>query len=390
MKTIVIGGGPAGMMASCVRCEFSKVLLFEKNKELGKKLLLTGHGRCNVTNDCDTASFIKKVNSNGRFLTSSLNQFNSQDFISFLHDMKVDTTLEDNHRVFPASQKAETILNAFKQKLSEKNIELHLNEEVLSLIIEDSVCKGIRTKDTVYYADCIILCTGGMSFPSTGSNGSGYELAKQAHHTIVECKPALCALNISQNWVKECMGITVKNVELKQNKLKVKGDLLFTHFGISGPMILNYSSQILRGSIHLDFLPQYTFEQLDELFRNEWNHTKQIQNAMTDLPLKVWSKFLEQCSIPKTVQACQISKNQRRKLVEACKNQIVTVTGPRSFNEAMVTKGGILTKEINPKTMESRICKNLKFAGEIIDVDAQSGGYNLQIAWTTGYAAGKL
>lgn len=387
MKTIIIGGGPAGMMAAVSSLkENNTVLLFERNEKLGNKLLLTGHGQCNVTNACDPKTFLSKVNSNPRFLNGALHSFSSEDMVSFLHEQGIETIEKDNHRIFPKSLKAQDILSCFENLL--KKAEIHTNEMVLSLLIKDNTCIGIKTSKGNYYADSIILCTGGKSFPVTGSDGFGYSLAQQAHHTLIPCQSALCALEIQEDWVKDCQGLSLKNIILKQGKIKEQGDLLFTHFGISGPLVLNTSSLLKKGNLTLDLCPDYSFEELEETLIKKTTQNKQLQNACSFLfPSRLLIHLFELCQI--NGRNTQFTKKERRKFIETCKNCNITIKEKRNFKEAMVTKGGISTKEINPKTMESKLCVHLKFAGEIIDVDAQSGGFNLQIAWSTGYVAGK-
>ena len=389
--TIIVGGGPAGMMAAYQSSKENRVILIERNKQLGKKLLMTGNGRCNVTNNCDPKTFMSKVNSNPKFLYSALNQFSSQDMMDFLLHNQCPIKEEENHRVFPNSNKAITVLETFARILYEQKVDIHCDEDVVSLIIEDEVCKGVKTNKGKYYGDTIILCTGGMSFPVTGSNGDGYKLATQANHTIKECSPGLVALNVREPWIKELQGLVLKNVEISFKKKRVQGDILFTHFGISGPMILNISSMLDTNTLNLDIFPQYTHQELDQKILDLFskNQNKQIQNTLnTLLPQRLTDSLLTRLDIPFNCLVHQVKKDQRKKLVNQLKTITLSLNGTRSFQEAMITKGGVSTKEINPNTMESKKIKNLRFAGEIIDVDAQTGGYNLQIAWSTGFVAG--
>lgn len=389
MKTIVIGAGPAGMMAAYQSAiNGNEALLIEKNNSLGKKLLLTGNGRCNVTNNADYSSFLTKVNSNPKFLYSALYTFSPQDMIDFLENNGCKTKEEDNHRIFPISNKASSILDLFNELLITNNVDIHTNESVISLIIQENTCIGVKTNKQSYYADKIIVCTGGLSIPSTGSTGDGYTLANNCGHTIIECKPALVGLNIKEEYLKQLKGLTLKNVELKLNKKKYIGDILFTHFGISGPMILNISSQIDPGTLYLDLLPDIIDldKHLQELFIKYSN--KQVQTVLSLLlPNRFISALLNEYHIEdKPVHS--IKKEERILLSNIIKHFPITIISTRDFNEAMLTKGGISVKEINPNTMESKYIKQLYFAGEIIDVDAYTGGYNLQIAWSTGYLAG--
>ncbi|MDO4465702.1 MAG: NAD(P)/FAD-dependent oxidoreductase [Bacillota bacterium] len=392
MRTIVIGGGPAGMMAAYVsKQNNSHVLLLEKNARLGKKLLMTGHGRCNVTNNCDIQAFMSHINTNAKFMYSPLHQFSSQDMLDFLEKNKIDTKEEDNHRMFPTSDSAYTILELFESLL--KGVIVRTNEEVLSLIIEEDVCKGVRTNKKTYYADCIIVCTGGKSYPLTGSNGSGYNLVKD-YHTIKEPKPALSSLVIQEEWLKKCMGTVLKNVEIRIKKKRFTGDVLLTHFGISGPVVLNMSSlfDFKNTPIEVDLFPKMSEEELNQKILDLFskNSNKQIQTVLnTLLPSRFVEELLVHLKIEANTLVHQMKKDQRRKILHILKHLTITILETRGFKDAMVTKGGISVKEINPNAMESKKIKNLKFAGEVIDVDAQTGGYNLQIAWSTGYVAGK-
>lgn len=392
MRTIVIGGGPAGMMAAFTNKQNkSHVLLIEKNARLGKKLLMTGHGRCNVTNNCDVQAFMSHINTNAKFMYSPLHQFSSQDMIDFLEKNRVSTKEEDNHRMFPTTDSAYTILELFESLL--KGVIIRTEEEVTSLIIKDDVCKGVITNKNTYYADSIIICTGGKSYPLTGSDGNGYNLVKEVH-TIKEPKPALSSLVIQEEWLKKCMGTVLKNCEIRIKKKKFSGDVLLTHFGLSGPTILNISSlfEFKNTPIELDLFPKENEENFNQRILKlfEKNSNKQLQTVLnTLLPARFLEEMLKHLNIDGATLVHQIKKDQRRKIVYTIKHLQITVLETRGFKEAMVTKGGVSIKEINPNTMESKKIKNLKFAGEILDVDAQTGGYNLQIAWSTGFVAGQ-
>lgn len=392
MRTIVIGGGPAGMMAAySSKQNGDEVLLIEKNARLGKKLLMTGHGRCNVTNLCDNQAFMKNINTNPKFMYSALSKFSSFDMLNFLDQNNVPTKEEDNHRMFPTTDSAYTILELFESLLSD--VIIHTKEEVTSLIIEDNICKGVKTKYESYYADKIILCTGGKSYPLTGSNGSGHEMVKDVH-TIKECKPALTSLIIKEEWLKNCQGLAIQNVEIHIQKKKYKGDVLFTHFGISGPVILNISSLFDFNDtvIELDLFPKYNDEEFSQYILNLISkfQKKRLNTMLSSiLPARFVDEMLKYLKIDGSTNVSEIKKEQRKKIVYTLKHLQVNIIEPRGFRDAMITKGGVSTKEINPNTMESKIVKNLFFAGEIIDVDAKTGGFNLQIAWSTGYVAGK-
>lgn len=392
MRTIVVGGGPAGMMAAySSKQNGDDVLLIEKNARMGKKLLMTGHGRCNVTNNCDIQTFMKNINSNPKFMYSVLSQFSSYDMLDFLDNNNCPTKEEDNHRMFPTTDSAFTILELFESLLDD--VIIHTNEEVISLIIEDSVCKGVKTKYESYYADKVILCTGGKSYPLTGSNGSGYEMVKDIH-TVSDCRPALTSLVIKEEWLKNCQGLAIQNVEIHIKKKKYKGDVLFTHFGLSGPVILNVSSlfDFNNAVIELDLFSKYNEEEFNQYILNLISkfQKKRLNTMLSSvLPARFVDEMLKYLKIDGSTNVSEIKKEQRKKIVYTLKHLQVNVLETRGFKDAMVTKGGISTKEINPNTLESKKIQNLKFAGEIIDVDAKTGGFNLQIAWSTGYVAGK-
>lgn len=391
MRTIVVGGGPAGMMAAFQSKQNNdEVLLIEKNKRLGKKLLMTGHGRCNVTNFCDAQTFMKNINTNPKFMYSAYHRFSSLDMLNFLDSQNIETKEEDNHRMFPVSDSAFTILEMFESEL--KDVIVHLNEEVTELIIQDSKCVGVKTKYESYYADKIILCTGGKSYPLTGSDGSGLEMVKD-YHTISECRPALTSLVIKDEWIKNCQGLALKNVEIKLQKKKFIGDVLCTHFGLSGPVILNLSSlfEFNNTVIELDLFPKKSEEEFGQYLLDLISkfQKKRLNTMLSSiLPSRFVDEMLKHLKIDGSINVSEMKKEQRKKIAYTLKHLQITVIETRGFKEAMVTKGGISTKEINPNTMESKKIQNLFFAGEIIDVDAKTGGFNLQIAWSTGFVAG--
>lgn len=390
MKTIVIGAGPAGMMAAIQSAKNgNEVLLIEKNKQMGKKLLMSGNGRCNVTNNCDVENFLLRVHTNPKFLYSALHAFSPTDMLVFLKENGCLTKEEDHHRMFPTTDKASSVLDVLANLLYQYKVNVHCDETVSSLLIKDTTCIGVQTNKDTYYGDKIILCTGGKSYPITGSCGDGYTLAKQCGHTIQDCKPALVALTIEEDWLKDLKGLALKNVELKWKKKKYRGDILFTHFGISGPMILNVSSLLERDTIYFNLLPDEVDlnKKLVDYFNKYPN--KQIQSVLSLLfPTRFVNELLDQLYIDTNTPSHSITKEERLKLVHIIQQFPITITGTQGFDYAMVTKGGISVKELNPNTMESKRVKNLYFAGEIIDVDAQTGGFNLQIAWATGYVAG--
>ena len=392
---IVVGGGPAGMMSAYQASKNGhQVLLIEKNRTLGKKLLLTGNGRCNVTNNCDVESFLNHVNRNKKFLYSSLYSFTSQDMMNLLEENNCPLKEEDNNRIFPVSNSSQSILELLETLLEKEGVLIHTREVVQSLLIENNTCIGVQTNKDTYYGQSIILCTGGKSIPSTGSTGDGYLLAAQ--HTIQPLHPGLVGLVGKGNDYKDLQGLTLKNVGIKYKKKKETGDLLFTHYGFSGPMILNLSSTLdfeknPEIELSLDCFPAKSIDDLDkEITTYCQSHSNQhIDKVLSHfLPLRLVQLFLKQCTIDKDLVTNQLSKEKRRNFIEKCKNSQWIFTSTKGFKEAMITCGGISVKDINANTMESKIIKNLKFAGEIIDVDASTGGFNLQIAWSTGYLAG--
>lgn len=404
IKIIVIGAGAAGMLSAGYAGYYgADVTIFEKNKRVGRKVMITGKGRCNVTNNCDCNTFIANVPTNGRFLYSAINSFTTEDTISFFQDKGVQLKTERGNRVFPVSDKAVDIVDCLHNFMQDNNVAL-VNDDVKSLIIEDNKVIGINTESgKKYYCDKVIVATGGKSYPLTGSTGAGYNFARQAGHTVITPKPSLVPLTSPDNHCKELQGLSLRNVSLSvidKNKgkevYKDFGEMLFTHFGVSGPIILSSSAHMSGKNIgsyclSIDLKPALTEKQLDarilrdfEIFIN-----KDIQNSLNKLlPSKIIPVVLKKANIPFDVKCNSITKEQRASLVDVIKHFTVNINGFRSIEEAIITSGGVSTKEINPKTMESKLCKGLYFAGEVIDVDAYTGGFNLQIAFSTGYLAG--
>ena len=398
MKVIIIGGGPAGMLAAIKsRKEKNQVTIIEKNKILGKKMLITGKGRCNITSGVDMSEFIKNVPSNGKFLYSSFKNFTNKDILKLLN---IPVKLERGNRYFPVSDKAKDVVDALEKELS--GVEILTNTSVTEIITKNNEAIGVKTNKGDFFADKIILATGGKSYPLTGSTGDGYEMAKKLGHTITKIKPALVPLVAKKESKIQCQqmqGLSLRNVGLKlfnNNKLIYEdfGEMLFTHYGVTGPIILSASSHLVRQElnnprIEIDLKPALTDDKLDErILRDfETEKNKEFRNALDQLlPQKMIPVILEILQINKKVN--EVKKVEREKLVRTLKHFSIEIEGFRDISEAIITSGGINVKEINPKTMESKLIKNLHFAGEIIDVDAYTGGFNLQIAYSTGYTAG--
>lgn len=398
MKVIIIGGGPAGMLAAIKsKKEKNQVTIIEKNKILGKKMLITGKGRCNITSGVDMSEFIKNVPSNGKFLYSSFKNFTNKDILKLLN---IPVKLERGNRYFPVSDKAKDVVDALEKELS--GLEILTNTSVTEIITKNNEAIGVKTNKGDFFADKIILATGGKSYPLTGSTGDGYEMAKKLGHTITQIKPALVPLVAKKESKIQCQqmqGLSLRNVGLKlfnNNKLIYEdfGEMLFTHYGVTGPIILSASSHLVRQElnnprIEIDLKPALTDEKLDErILRDfETEKNKEFRNALDQLlPQKMIPVILEILKINKKVN--EVKKVERQKLVRTLKHFSIEIEGFRDISEAIITSGGINVKEINPKTMESKLIKNLYFAGEIIDVDAYTGGFNLQIAYSTGYTAG--
>ena len=416
MKTIVIGGGPAGMIAAVTTAEQgNSVTILEKMEDLGKKLLITGKGRCNITNSAEMEDFMKNIPENAKFLYSSFNQYTNQDIINFLNKQGVATKVERGGRVFPVSDRADDVLNAFKRKLKELNVEIKTNFEVTQILTEGSTAIGIegkyKGKTERMLANKVILTTGGKSYPVTGSTGDGYKITEKLGHTITPLKPSLVPLICEEDSKKICQdmqGLSLRNVAIKvkhENKIIYEdfGEMLFTHYGLSGPIILSASAILIRYKniekllksnkikIFIDLKPALDEEKLDNRILRDFEElrNKQFKNSLEKLlPRKMINTIIEIIGINPEKRINEITKEQRKKLVKILKNFELNINGFRKIEEAIITKGGINVREINPRTMESKIIKGLYFAGEIIDLDAFTGGFNLQIAWSTGYVAG--
>ncbi len=399
---IVIGAGAAGLMAAGLAAKSNKtVALIEKNPRPGRKLMITGKGRCNVTNDCTPDDFIKSVNTNGRFMYSAINAFTSQDTINFFEDLGVPLKTERGNRVFPVSDKSVDIVDALDNFAKGKNIDRY-NEICTELILDDGKVTGaLFEKGGEVHGKNVLIATGGKSYPQTGSTGDGYKLAKQAGHSIAEPKASLVPVVSKEDYCRDMMGLSLKNVTLSLYNVKKKkpiyselGEMLFTHFGISGPLVLSASAH-MKGDIgdyifKIDLKPGLTMEQLDKRLLRDFdnNINKDFANSLGDLlPRKMIPVIIKLSGIPFECKVNQITKEQRQNLCEIIKGFKVTPTALRSIDEAIITAGGVNVKEINPKTMESKLTKGLYFAGEVIDVDAYTGGFNLQVAFSTAYLA---
>ena len=395
----------------------NEVTLLEKNNRCGKKLLITGKGRCNITSSIDMQEFINNIPGNGRFLYSSFQNFTNQDILEMLHKNGVSTKVERGNRIFPTSDRSIDVLNAFESELKRANVKVITNAKMTDIVSFENEVKAVRyiidEKKEEIKADKIILATGGKSYPITGSTGDGYEVAQKLGHTIQRLKGSLVPLTVNNNTLSMCkdmQGLSLKNVEIKvvdteENKIIYTdfGEMLFTHFGVSGPIILSGSAHLLRYKnideklqnnkvvLYIDLKPALSEEKLDERIQRDFlkYKNKEIRNALDELlPKKMILPVIELSGINENKKINSVTREERKKLVSILKNIPIIISGFRGVEEAIITAGGISIKEINPKTMESKLIKGLYFAGEIIDVDAYTGGFNLQIAYSTGYTAG--
>ena len=401
-RVAIIGGGPAGMMAAVYAAQNgAMVTLFEKNNRLGKKLGITGKGRCNVTNDCENSEFLKNVISNPKFLYASISNFETSDTKAFFENAGVPLKTERGRRVFPVSDKAIDIVNAMKKELDQNGVSVK-NEKVMEIFAENGKITGLKTSRGEYSFDAVIVATGGVSYTGTGSDGDGFKFAKALGHEITPLVPSLVPLETRED-VSEIMGISLKNVTLKiRNNENGKivfeelGEMLFTHFGISGPLTLSASCHMKdmkkgKYSAIIDFKPALDRDTLNNRVLSDFSKqlNKDFQNSLGGLlPSKIIPFMIKKSGIDPQAKVNSITKEERNKLLDVLKGLTLEILGFRSINEAIITQGGIKTNEINPSTMESKKVKGLYFAGEIIDVDAYTGGYNLQIAFSTGALAG--
>lgn len=430
-EVIVIGGGAAGMMAAFAAAEKgSRVCLIEKNEKLGKKLFITGKGRCNVTNAADMETLFENVCTNGKFLYSAFYQYDNQAVMGFFEKAGCPLKIERGDRVFPVSDHSSDIIGTLSRELKKRGVEIMLNSQVQELVAqqepirvsedfpkafggtrkypseetENIVFKSVKLSDNrVIYGDSCIVCTGGLSYSGTGSTGDGYRFAQKTGHKLVECKPALVPLETQESWCGELMGLSLKNVAVrlvcgKKVIYQGFGEMLFTHFGISGPLIISASSFYVKRNgdkeaikLYIDLKPALDREQLDKrLLRDfEDNKNKRFKNSLGGLfPARLIPIMIRLSGIDPDKKVNEITREERKTFVTLIKELPLTITGTRSFAEAIITQGGVSVKDVNPSTMESKKVKNLYFAGEVLDLDAMTGGFNLQIAWSTGYLAG--
>lgn len=404
-KVIVIGGGAAGLMAAyCAASNGAEVTVLEKKTAVGRKLLITGKGRCNITNVADTKTIIKNIPGNGAFLYSVLNAFDNEDVISFMKKYGVETKVERGGRVFPISDKAQDVVAAFERALVKHGVKVFTDSPVRHLMVENNEVVGVVFgRNNEIKADAVILATGGASYPGTGSSGDGYKMAKEIGHNIIPLKPSLVPIEVNEEWIGDLQGLSLRNVTasvVSEGKKEAEefGELLFTHYGLSGPIILSLSKKVAEiidanheASIEINLKPALSDELLDKRIQRDFDKysRKQLKNALDDLlPSKLIETVIDLSFLDGDKHVNQITKEERGRLVHVLTHLTFTVKGTRPIAEAIVTAGGVNVKEINPKTMESKIVKNLYFAGEVIDIDGYTGGYNLQAAFSTGYAAG--
>jgi flavoprotein family protein len=416
VKVVIIGGGPAGML-SAISAGTNKndVTILEKMNMLGRKLLITGKGRCNITSSIPIDEFIKNVPGNGKFLYSCLNNFTNEDILNILKEEGLQTKVERGNRVFPITDKSQDVLQALLNRLKKLKVKIEVGANVKEILTEQDIANGVKYiqggKEKVLKADKVILATGGKSYSATGSTGDGYELAKKVGHTVTEIKPSLVPISTKGKDLEICrrmQGLSLKNVAIKikdakNNKIIYEdfGEMIFTHFGVSGPVILSGSAHLLRykkedirqGNIKLiiDLKPALDVQKLDDRILRDFSLEKNkiFKNSLDNLlPQKMISTVIELSGIDQNKKVNEITREERVRLVQLLKNFEITLHDFRPIEEAIITAGGISIKEINPKTMESKLIKGLYFAGEIIDVDAYTGGFNLQIAYSTGYTAG--
>jgi hypothetical protein len=406
-RVVVIGAGPAGMMAAGVAAGMgAQVVLTEKKPRVGSKLRITGKGRCNITADVDQDSLIKGIPGNGRFLYSALHEFSNVDLIRFFNERGLETKVERGNRVFPVSDRAQDVVDVLHDFAAQAGAEILTSVTVRDVVADNGRISGVDSRRGLMKADAVIIATGGLSYPGTGSTGDGYRLAQACGHTLVEPRPGLVPLVAEESWVKELQGLSLKNVAATAFTATGKkinddfGELLFTHFGLSGPIILSMSRDIgeyiyrqqQKVILKIDLKPALSAEKLDErLLRDLDKYSRKLfKNSLHDLlPQKMIPVFIALSGIDADKPCHQISRAERHDLVNLCKHFTVTVTGTRPIAEAIVTAGGVSIKEVNPKTMESKLVKGLYFAGEVLDIDGYTGGYNLQTAFSTGYVAGR-
>ena len=404
-QIVVIGGGAAGLMAAVIAGrEGARVILLEKMNMVGKKMGITGKGRCNITNSADISDFIKNTPGNGKFLYGAYERFSNVDLLALLHEWGLKTKVERGGRVFPESDSALEVRNLFMKMLKEYNVTVHLNEAVTKIVTKDNVVTGVVTTKKSYACEAVIVATGGASYPLTGSTGDGYRLAEGVGHSITDIRPSLVPIVTEESWVKDIMGLSLRNVEVSivsKEKVQAKmfGEMMFTHFGVTGPTILSLShtvGKLLRKkktapiAVSINLKPALTAEVLDKRLQKDFDlySKKQLANGMKDLlPSNLIPIIISLAKLDPAKPINQITKEERQQLCHVLQHMTLTVKGLRPVEEAIVTAGGISLKEFNPKTMESKLVKGLYGAGEVLDIDAFTGGYNLQAAFSTGYVA---
>ena len=407
MKIVIIGGGPAGMMAAITAAKAgADVVLLEKNEKTGKKLFITGKGRCNVTNACDTENLFANVMEHSKFLYSAVYGYDNQAVMQFFEDAGCHLKTERGQRVFPESDHSSDILRALDREMQKAGVKVRLNSEVEEVLIDNEKKQilGVKLHNREkIMADRLIIATGGISYVLTGSTGDGYRFAREAGHSVTKLSPALVPFNIEEDWCKQLQGLSLRNVEATiqvegRNIYSDFGEMLFTHYGVSGPLMLSGSSYYVHkagnrpAKLYIDLKPALTQEQLDKRILREFdaNRNKQFKNAIATLfPAKMQNIMPMLAQIDPEKKVNEITKEERERFLYTIKHLELTITGVRDYNEAIITKGGVKLSEVNPSTMESKIIKGLYFAGEVLDLDALTGGYNLQIAWSTGHLAGE-
>ena len=402
-RVLIVGGGAAGMAGAVFAAEKgSEVHVFEKNEKLGKKLFITGKGRCNFTNAADAEVFFSSVVRNPKFLYSGFYSFTNEQVIDFFEGLGVKTKIERGGRVFPASDHSSDIIQALKRKMEKLGVQIHLHTEVEDILVKDQGFYAVRLKDgETIEGDACIVATGGLSYPSTGSTGDGYRFARKCGHTVTELLPALVPIEVKEWYAKELQGLSLRNirVQITDGKRKVYeefGEMLFTHYGVTGPVILSASSivgKILKKKelmLHIDLKPALSVEKLEQRVLREFesNHNRQFKNVAASLfPSKLRPVMVELSGIPSEKKINEITREERKRFISLIKDFQMTLTRTREYKEAIITQGGVNVKEIDPGTMESKLVKHLYFAGEVIDVDALTGGFNLQVCWSTAYLA---
>ena len=404
-RVLIIGGGAAGMAAAIAAAGCGhEVHLYEKNEKLGKKVYITGKGRCNVTNNCGVEELLEHVVTNSRFLYSSFYGFDSQEVMNLLERNGCPLKTERGNRVFPVSDRSSDVIGALSRQMKDLGVRVHLFGEVRELMVEDGVCRGLvlyKGKQKVW-GDQVIVATGGLSYESTGSTGDGYRFAQEAGHKVTQLRPALVPFEVKELVVEELEGLSLRNIEAvildgKKELYREFGELVFTGFGVSGPVILSASSFVSARlkekplTLSIDLKPALSQEQLDARIRRDFedNTNKLFKNSLSRLyPAKLIPVIIGRSGISPEKRVNEITREERQRLLEATKGFTLTLTGTRGFKEAVITQGGVAVKEVNPSTMESKLVKNLRFAGEVLDLDGVTGGFNLQIAWSTGWAAG--